>query len=444
MPLISPTSVVLTVFLALVLDLLGAFSPRMRPNTGMTLTFHVLPLLAFTLPLPLFPRLIDFYTVQESNDPTTLLARSLAFFRYTRSRLTSFAPGGAIYTPSGVEGGGIVAAYNKKWDVVLLGGAMGAIISDVTDANTRSKSLALIGLAFSICFTFGPSLGAYFASQPLPLARKSATNTRWNVYAFPAAISVGLLLLETVYLAIKLPETKDYKKTQQQQQQQRLVEAPSTMGGQEGRGKESVEVRRQRLYKLGRLHGFFLLFFSGAEFTLTFLNIGILSSLLQGGYVRRALAKGKVSELTFTKQGIYSCIAALSLMAALPFPAIKDSGYSTVVLYAIASCLAYTSATCVTGMMAAAAACCDEDDAQSTVVKGKASGALPRGRALGGFRSRGQLGRAIGPLWATTLYWTRGPTVAYSVAAGALTLIVIGMGPMVKDEMKRRKSVKVD
>jgi hypothetical protein len=74
-------------------------------------------------------------------------------------------------------------------------------------------------------------------------------------------------------------------------------------------------------------------------------------------------------------------------MAALPFPAIKDSGYSTVVLYTIASCLAYTSATCVTGMMAAAAACCDEDDAQSAV-KGRGSDALPRGRALGGFRSR--------------------------------------------------------
>ncbi|KAJ9116911.1 hypothetical protein QFC22_004568 [Naganishia vaughanmartiniae] len=308
----------------------------------------------------------------------------------------------------------------------------------------------------------GPSLGAYFASQPLPLASKTATNPRWNVYAFPAAISVALLLLETVYLAINLPETKDYKKSQQQ-----LEKKPTTAGVKEGKVKESVEVRRQRLKKLGRLHGFFLLFFSGvsgcnmpsftllpdfltsfaivekAEFTLTFLNIGILSSLLQGGYVRRALAKGKVSELTFTKQGIYSCIAALSLMAALPFPAIKDSGYSTVVLYAIASCLAYTSATCVTGMMAAAAACCDEDDAQTTV-KGRGSDALPRGRALGGFRSRGQLGRAIGPLWATALYWTRGPTVAYAVAAAALTLIVLGMGPMVKDEMKRRKNIKVN
>lgn len=70
-------------------------------------------------------------------------------------------------------------------------------------------------------------------------------------------------------------------------------------------------------------------------------------------------------------------------MAALPV--IKESGYSTAVLYTIATCLAYTSATCVTGLMAAAAACCDEDD----VPDGKGSeDRLPRGRALGGFRSR--------------------------------------------------------
>lgn len=105
--------------------------------------------------------------------------------------------------------------------------------------------------------------------------------------------------------------------------------------------------------------------------------------------MRRALAKGKVSELTFTKQGIYSCILALLLMAGLPFPVVRDSAYSTAVLYTIATCLAYTSATCVTGMMAAAAACCDEDDERGvSAEKSSAGGRLPRGRALGGFRSR--------------------------------------------------------
>lgn len=57
---------------------------------------------------------------------------------------------------------------------------------------------------------------------------------------------------------------------------------------------------------------------------------------------------------------------------------------------------------------------------------------------------QGQLGRAIGPLWATTLYWTRGPSLAYSVAAGALAVIVVSMQGMVKEEIKRKKQLKLE
>lgn len=75
------------------------------------------------------------------------------------------------------------------------------------------------------------------------------------MYAFPAAISVGLLALETVYLAVKLSETRDFKRSK---------EVEKVVGGRAA-VKESVEVRENRLRKLGRLHGFFLLFFSGVS-----------------------------------------------------------------------------------------------------------------------------------------------------------------------------------
>ena len=111
-------------------------------------------------------------------------------------------------------------------------------------------------------------------------------------------------------------------------------------------------------------------------------DIGVLSSLLQGGFVRPRLSKHKTSELTFTQQGIYSCTLALGLMAILPLTSVKESKWSSWVLYAIATGLSYTSATAVTGMMGAAAACCDdvEDEADH-------QGKLPRGKALGRFRS---------------------------------------------------------
>jgi hypothetical protein len=157
-------------------------------------------------------------------------------------------------------------------------------------------------------------------------------------------------------------------------------------------------------------------------------------------------------------------------MSVLPIPAVRDSKYSQYVLYAIASALAYTSATCVTGLMAAAAECCDVDEEEKAAVqegKGrKLEDRLPRGRALGGFRSKvgtgsymqsdverltvltrngrvivrqGQLGRAIGPLLATFTYWTLGPTVVYALSAVALASLAMTMSGMVRSEVARRK-----
>jgi hypothetical protein len=113
-----------------------------------------------------------------------------------------------------------------------------------------------------------------------------------------------------------------------------------------------------------------------------FADIGVLSSLLQGGFVRPRLSKHKTSELTFTQQGIYSCTVSLALMAILPLTGVRNSKWSSWVLYAIATGLSYTSATAVTGMMGAAAACCDDVDDEADQ-----RGKLPRGKALGRFRS---------------------------------------------------------
>lgn len=208
----------------------------------------VLDLLAFTMPLPLFPRLIAWYLERETlQHPlqgvqgVSLLARLLKASHTWRSYLLSWS--GATGT--------LAKASGKNWDVVLLGGAMGslfslcqcvispwlggcelvpaqirrgltdsvgyvrpeessahddvgqylvccnlaaeyhicrssawrrtkadgqstyllsrivgglsegnvqlstAIISDVTDSVSRPRSLALVGIAFSICFTLG-------------------------------------------------------------------------------------------------------------------------------------------------------------------------------------------------------------------------------------------------------------------------------------------------
>ena len=99
-----------------------------------------------------------------------------------------------------------------------------------------------------------PSLGAYFASRPLPLA--STDSGSWNVFALPAAISLGLLVLETVFLAVRLPETRSWKG--------RPTASKEDRSGSEHHA-EPINERLKRLNIIGWVHGIFLLFFSGVS-----------------------------------------------------------------------------------------------------------------------------------------------------------------------------------
>lgn len=76
----------------------------------------------------------------------------------------------------------------------------------------------------------------------------------------PAAISLGLLLLETLFLAAKLPETKGYKveEVSNANPEQPSVPEPKDIF-------EDKEQKVQRLKDMTGLHGYFLLFFSGVS-----------------------------------------------------------------------------------------------------------------------------------------------------------------------------------
>lgn len=63
----------------------------------------VLDLFAFTIPLPLFPRIIEWYTVRESSIPDGFLSRTLQLVSAIR---------GLFYHS---------AQNSQRWDVVLLG-----------------------------------------------------------------------------------------------------------------------------------------------------------------------------------------------------------------------------------------------------------------------------------------------------------------------------------
>jgi hypothetical protein len=135
-------------------------------------------------------------------------------------------------------------------------------------------------------------------------------------------------------------------------------------------------------------------------------SIGIISAVLQGGYVRRALTR--VGELKMARRGTLSCAIGLVALALVPHFALSRPRLAFRLLQAAAVQMAFTSATVVNSLTALASLQCDEapeDEgaAQQGVDGGKPSRAIQRpelakGQALGRFRSSGQLGRAIGPL----------------------------------------------
>lgn len=152
-----------------------------------------------------------------------------------------FATNFGIYALSRVVGG--LSEGNVQLSI--------AAISDVTSAEARGRSLALVGIAFSVAFTVGPSLGAYFASKTLGVGSEVEVmgyRVGLNSYAVPAGVTVALLAVETVYLTLCLPETR-WDRTEEEDRGNKVAF-------------KSVEDRLARLNQLGIIHCAFLFFFS--------------------------------------------------------------------------------------------------------------------------------------------------------------------------------------
>ena len=148
-----------------------------------------------------------------------------------------------------------------------------AILSDITSAADRSKALASVGIAFAICFCVGPPIGAYFASRPFP--PNIIQGLELNIYATPAFLTLVLLVLETIFLAVALPETRFSRRSEDKSIEIDLggdtAPSPGPSRSVQLRGK-SIQDRLQLLKSMSTLHFLFLGVFSGVEFTLTFLT----------------------------------------------------------------------------------------------------------------------------------------------------------------------------
>ncbi|TID19340.1 putative major facilitator superfamily transporter protein [Venturia nashicola] len=296
-----------------------------------------------------------------------------------------------------------------------------AIATDISSDEQRGATMALVGACFSIAFTFGPALGA---------ALSNITTFAANPFATAAGFSLLLIVTETAYLYFCLPETlpisrgwisEDEPKSNghtngntlpQSNGKATRAKSPANEASRAKSIHKSV-VRTNSHTILNLTHFSFILFFSGMEFSLPFMTwdlfqytssqsgrllgfIGLIASLVQGGFVRR------FHPLRVVQTGVVACAIAFILLGRLR----TQAG-----LYGAASLLAVTSGTVVTGLNS---------------LSSFEANAGERGGKLGNHRSFGQIGRALGPLIFCTLYWWAGREVAYNVG-GAGIIAVCGL-----------------
>jgi predicted MFS family arabinose efflux permease len=273
-----------------------------------------------------------------------------------------------------------------------------AIATDISTEEQRGSTMALVGACFSIAFTFGPALGAALAN---------ITTVAANPFATAAGFSLFLIVTETLYLYLYLPETH-------------RIASPPTSNGNASRSKltEPTQAKTNSLPLLNFIHLAFLLPFAGMEFSLPFLTysllsyssaqngrllgfIGLIASILQGSLVRR------LPPLIVVRIGVVSATLAFFILSRIE---------TVLGLYAAGTLLAITSATVVTGLNS---------------LGSFEAGSAKKGEVLGALRSWGQLGRSLGPLVFCSLYWWAGRSVAYTaggtVMAGVCGLVFLGL-----------------
>ncbi|XP_061277003.1 major facilitator superfamily domain-containing protein 10 isoform X5 [Bos javanicus] len=276
----------------------------------------LLDLLAFTLLLPLLPGLLESHG--RAHDPLYgSWQRGVDWFAAAigmpaeKSSSPHRSLGPCLTAWGGARGcccpwviGGI-----SKGNVSLCT----AIVADLGSPSARSKGMAVIGVAFSLGFTLGPTLGAFLPSDTVP----------WLALLFAVSdlLFIWCFLPETLPPEKRAPSvTLGFRAAADLLSPLALLRFSAVARGRD----PPTGVRLGSLRGLGLVYFLYLFLFSGLEFTLSFLVhqrfrfsrveqgkmfffIGLTMATIQGAYARR-IRPGR--EIAAVKQAILLLIPA--------------------------------------------------------------------------------------------------------------------------------------
>jgi MFS family permease len=282
-----------------------------------------------------------------------------------------------------------------------------AIVTDVSTIKTRGKGMALIGVAFSVGFIVGPITGAMFS-----IWAKSQTG---QFYIVPALLALVLAIINVIYLALyfeeTLPASKRAKSIGNGLHRAYNFICPSSLFGfnaVQNMSKKDIAPLQQ----VGIIYFSYLFLYSGLEYTLTFLThirfhfssvqqgmmflfVGVVMATVQGGYVRRI------------PSGSDRRVALTGLVIIIPSFVIIGLASTVTFMYVGLALYSFASASVVPCLTTLASSYGSYDQ---------------KGTVMGIFRSLGSLARALGPVLASTVYWSLGPTISYIV--GGVLLVI--------------------
>ncbi|KAM9810830.1 major facilitator superfamily domain-containing protein 10, partial [Neosynchiropus ocellatus] len=286
-----------------------------------------------------------------------------------------------------------------------------AVVADLPCPKARNRGMAMIGVAFSLGFTVGPLMGAYFALS---------TGTSENVSQTPAVLALAFSAADLVFIWLLLPETlkKDVKTSCSGFRDVWDLLNPISLfrfSAVTRSTEPPTEERMRRLQVLGLVYFCYLFLFSGLEFSLSFLThqrfhftsmqqgkmfffIGIIMALIQGGYARRI------------KPGQHIQAVTVSITTLIPAFILIGLSWNLTMLYAGLALYSFAAAVVVPCL--------------STLVADHGS-VNQKGTVMGILRSLGALARAMGPIVSSSVYWIAGAQTCFLLTSASFIVPLV-------------------